>query len=387
MKRTFVLIAIFVTFNDGSAQNCQDIWLSLKNDPTTTMVVNWRTGVSGNSVVKYGKTTALGLIDSTNENVYFHHVELTGLERGQRYFYTVTTTGYDSSDMRWFRTHDGGKRDKFLALADLHHADTLAITVSKILERNHHKGLSGVLGIGDLVHTGDINDNWINLFTVMDTILSYTPIFPTIGNHEFNNSDDSCNTYKNYFDVPENGHRDWYYYFDFPNVRLISICRAIWYHLPRSGNDVAQLNFIINKLQNSPKIITFPMYHIPTIDARQWDLNTDAENIYFDDLFEGSGVSLVITGHYHWHSRSKRNVVTYVNVGHSAHYWHNISEYLPYQYNQFGQGTTARNGKGYNIIEIVDGVITEKAYDLDNAAAIDNISIIIRHSSIKNLGE
>jgi hypothetical protein len=53
--------------------------------------INWTTNLAGNSTVKYGNTTALGLKTSSASKVTKHSVALSSLSNGTRYYYNVTS--------------------------------------------------------------------------------------------------------------------------------------------------------------------------------------------------------------------------------------------------------------------------------------------------------
>lgn len=396
MKR-LLIVFLLIYGNALAVSNCDDVWLTYGDtSPENSIVINWHTHHNGNSIVEYGLTSGLGTTDSTTDDMTrFHHVELTGLSKGTKYFYKARSNGIDTSSIRWFTTDDGDYITKILAMGDTQHHDTLQVTIDSLLARNHHLGIDLFLHVGDIIHDADDSLEWeINgLFPILDTLIGYIPFIPCMGNHE-TSGDSAVSAYKNYFQLPSNGTDEYWYSFNYSKIHFVSSSRIgnediyqdFWVY-----EDKTQWNWLVNDLRTNNSNWKIVFYHIPTVHARQWAINTDAYNISLDSLLWANDVRLVLNGHMHYHERDIYDNVMYISVGHSAHYSHTFASegggghatYTTLFHSD--QDDKLNGGKGYNILEVSKNTIINKAYDWSGAAHIDSC-MIRRRANVSSSG-
>ena len=152
---------------------------------------------------------------------------------------------------------------------------------------------------GDLVNKPESDADWQEWFEAGSFILASMPNFFTPGNHEYARTMGLPHLTKFWdpqINLPQNGplgHEDVTYYFDYQNVRLISL-NSYWLV-------AQQANWLEKVLQDNPQQWTVVLFHYPVYSAT--GRGTDNLLRHWKPLLDKYGVDLVLQGHEHIYAR------------------------------------------------------------------------------------
>ncbi len=289
-------------------------YLSWRNDPTNSVVVNWwNPSATGDSSVDYGPTSSYGSTVTVPTITNVHHVELTGLTSGATYHYRVRSSdGTISSDAAFTVAVASPTSFKFAVFGDtqinydLHRAQS-----DHMLTKNP----LFVMHTGDMAQEGNNQTDWENLYKAEQNLSKSRVIMPTMGNHEVQ---PGSQPYYYFFDmyadglaVPDNGMAAYgprTYSFDYGNTHHIIISS---YQI----NAATEKDWIAADLADAnanPNIKwIFAYMHMPLYTAGQWAANKTALALW-GPVFDQYHVDIVFAGHNHIYERSypiKNNVI------------------------------------------------------------------------------
>ena len=295
----------------------------------TSALIVWTTSEAGMSEVRFGTSGSLdGTVVASSqlfiepelpddvaaevpENVaatyYVHVAELSGLEPGETYGYTVLSGGIDltSAESLSFRT-DSGPSDPTLSLLVFGDSGT---------------GLAAQLGIRDAmsdrdfdlaIHTGDVVyvygtyrqlDDYF--FAVYQELAAGTPFYPSIGNHDYLTL--RGQPYLDAFYLPENAvrpnHKERYYSFDFGPVHFVVLDTEIWSGFFNWGNAVDDMRtWLEDDLASTTQSWRIVYFHRPAFSSSNIRVERDPGEIL--QVLEQFGVDLVIAGDSHLYART-----------------------------------------------------------------------------------
>ncbi len=280
----------------------------LQNVTPTSMVIMWQTTEPGDSRVDFGLTSGYTqyVYDAALKQI--HEINVTGLNPNTLYHYRVTSnTGAQSvsSGDNPFRTAvTAGTPFRFAVYGDSRSQPTIH---SAVVEAITTSAPRFVLHTGDLTSNGTIDSYWqTEFFNPIASLLTKTPLFPSLGNHENNSL-----LYYTYFDLPNGGgdYNERWYSFDYGSVRFIVLDTDTSY-LPSS----AQYNWLVNELQTTAAEWIFIVHHHPAYSSGSHgsELNVQA---YLVPLYTTYGVDMVFNGHDHHYERSYKDGVYYIVTG------------------------------------------------------------------------
>jgi hypothetical protein len=252
----------------------------LQDATPTSIRIMWESSGGSESTVEWGLTTALGNTASGTSQTGFlltqiHDTQITGLQPDTRYYYRVKTGSAQSSIYNFITPplKNSEKAFNILLMSDMQQDsgnpsqyyemchDGVA---DYIIDLTGSSDIAAQIGCymipGDLVDNGLIYSQWENtFFDPCDNITPYTPLYPVLGNHEFNN-----NSYFKYFHLPENGtagYEEHWWYKDYSNVRIIGLDSNTGYQIQ------AQLDWlqnVLNEAATDPDIdFVFAQLHHP----------------------------------------------------------------------------------------------------------------------------
>jgi 3',5'-cyclic AMP phosphodiesterase CpdA len=170
-----------------------------------------------------------------------------------------------------------------------------------------------------MLHTGDIvyGDAGLaryerDFFGAYAELLKNVPVFPTIGNHEYQN--DRGAPYRQVFALPENGGADGaerWYSFDWGDVHFVAL------DTEQVGD--AQSAWLAQDLANNQLPWKVVYLHRPPYSSG-YHGSSPAVRKAFSALFEEHGVQVVFAGHDHDYERTRViNGVTYIVTGGGGH--------------------------------------------------------------------
>jgi len=260
-----------------------------------TMV--WETDIPGDSRVDYGPSTSPRFSVKSSEPVTRHVLTLTGLEPYTMVHYRVFTNRWPLWNEGTFRTAATPSQTVFSFAV---FGDTRSNPIA------HQQVVSSVLALApDLVlHTGDyvenglIPENWTTFFTVEQKLLSQTPLYGVMGNHE---SDSPL--YLDAFYFP--GNKLWYS-FDYGNIHFVALYaeKATPEEDPWLANDLAQTR--------QPWKVVF--LHYPLYSSGEHG-GEAALRKQLEPVFIKYGVDLVLCGHDHDYERLVVKDIVYIVAG------------------------------------------------------------------------
>jgi 3',5'-cyclic AMP phosphodiesterase CpdA len=274
----------------------------VQNLGRTSVTIMWRSETNVAQTVQYGRGPRV--YDQSfveQERTTQHEVTLTDLEPGAPYVYRIVESGLvvaDGPELR-FRTDAGRQQTMFEFFV------TGDIGVEDPSETHPHETQATIrtlsppadLGLlaGDIVYPdGDSRRYDAQLMTPWQDLLSNTPVWPALGNHDWGTNPDE--NFAKEWALPNNEH---YYSFDYGNAHFIALDtkRGSLY------DEAAQLAWLEQDLaRNTQATWTFVYFHYPLITCT-YKGNEPQMAAQLTPLFEQYGVDLVFTGHAHTYER------------------------------------------------------------------------------------
>lgn len=290
------------------------ILLTWQTDPKTSQTVTWRTDASVKSpqaqvavadpspnFTLYATTFHAETESLKTENgpVGFHSVNFTDLKPGTLYAYRVGDGTYWSE---WFQFRTEAEKQEPFSFIFLGDAQTDLFSLwSRTLRAAYAAAPQArfMVHAGDLVNKPESDADWQEWFEAGSFILASMPNFFTPGNHEYARTLGLPHLTKFWdpqINLPQNGplgHEDVTYYFDYQNVRLISL-NSYWLV-------AQQANWLEKVLQDNPQQWTVVLFHYPIYSAT--GRGTDNLLRHWKPLLDKYGVDLVLQGHEHIYAR------------------------------------------------------------------------------------
>jgi hypothetical protein len=298
---------------------------------SNSILIRWRTDVFVKGVVHYGSApdhldkTATDSMQATE-----HKVKLSGLEPRAKYYYSIGSrqdTLQAGSD-NYFVTLPAPGTDGFYRIACLGDCGNNSVNQRNVRDQiSHYLGnnyLDAWILMGDNTYTygrdAEFQSNFFNIYK--DTLLKRYPMFPSPGNHDYNDDKTAQDThdiaYYQIFSMPVDGeaggvpsHNQSYYSYDLGNIHFLSLDSYGREDSKRLYDTTgAQVEWIRKDLEaNKNKEWIIAYWHHPpyTMGSHNSDhteeLTLIREN--FIQILERYGVDLVLCGHSHDYERSK----------------------------------------------------------------------------------
>ena len=191
------------------------VYLTWKNDPTNSIVVNWwNPNVAGDSTVEYGLTPSYGSQVYNAALSKYHHVELTNLTPGATYHYRVKSSDGFTGDDATFNVPVQNKTSFKFAV----YGDTRGVELpgDSTIYHNRHQLLANwmaekdfefIIQTGDMANEGSVFTDWVNFFKSEVNLGKSKVVMPAIGNHEVQPSGQSYYYYTDLYSpvMPTNG--------------------------------------------------------------------------------------------------------------------------------------------------------------------------------------
>lgn len=309
-----------------------------------SIIVMWRTSNPTASTVWFG-TDSLALTQSVtvNGSTTNHMVKITGLNPSNRYYYAVgygNTQLVGGNSMHTFKTHPipgTSVPTRVWAIGDFGRGNSGQVAVKTSYEAyTGSRGTDVWLWLGDNAYQdGKDSDYQNHVFNVpgFSDIFSYTPFWPSPGNHDYNTVwsestllgipytnialSDHQGPYFDIVEVPRFGESGGYgsqlevfYSFDYGDVHFLSLNSEVFdYTLSYDGINQMKA-WIQNDLAQNTRKFTIAYFHQPPYskgshdsdDMYQLVMKAMREKII--PLLESYDIDLVICGHSHVFERS-----------------------------------------------------------------------------------
>jgi len=174
---------------------------------------------------------------SLGSGVYVYEATFNDLDADTIYRYTFTWAGGDEhtavqTARTWPEQEDIGDFS-FIVYGDnryqnsdptfnTYHRDVACLGILRGGCMSESEYPDFILHVGDFVYDGGHADEWIpHFFRPAGAVISRTPVFPCVGNHE----DDPASNYVELFNVPENAykaeHKERYYWFNYGDCYFV----------------------------------------------------------------------------------------------------------------------------------------------------------------------
>ncbi len=262
-----------------------------------------------------------------------HQIPLVGLTPGIRYAVQVGL-GRDLKALRvprlfgasWgpieFAAPMLGKPDfRFGVIGDSGFGDDETRELVQLMEGYE---LDFVLHTGDSVYNAGEESSPAEAFarkyfTMFEPLLLRNPIFPVLGNHDF--------------DQPVRTEGRPYFVRAFPALADLSVppsALGTWYSFERSGIQFIMLDsqtfhgsggrgeqtaWLKERLEDPSFRLSIPVFHTPPYTSGLHRSDGTALRLDWIELFQASGVLLVLSGHDHNYERIERDGMTYIVSG------------------------------------------------------------------------
>lgn len=305
MKRASMIYAIFIFFSltANLAAQCHTVvkgpYLSWSRDPKTTITIGWETGEKCIGRVNYGPTLDKIAFDAREySEATVHQVTLTGLKPGSRYFYVIANS--DARPCSFMTAPQKPRPFKAVVYGDTRsNPEKHAGVVEAILKYRPEF----VLNTGDLVWDGRLWEQWDDFFKAIGPLVSHTPYFSAIGNHER-----TAANYLLFFGFP--GNEQWYS-FDYSSAHFIVLNSNEDY-----SPDSDQYQWIKADLEKNQKPFAwrFVIMHHPAYSAGRYGSNEDVIRDLVP-LFVQNRVQAVFSGHDHNYQHHQQQGIHYIVTG------------------------------------------------------------------------
>ncbi len=288
-----LILALSILAQDAPTQ----IHLSYGSDPSTQMIVMWRTASSTSThQVKFGTTISLGATASGTAVGTLHTVSLDGLQPSTLYYYSCgSAAGWSAA--KTFRTAPASPQ-KFVIAA---YGDAGITSNSKavVAAVNGAKPDLVVL-LGDLSYAnGGSQKIWDTWFQNLQLAADHVPHMPSLGNHETYGND--LNTYLARFTLPNN--ERWYSY-NAGDLHLIAL-DSMSPLTPGSPQYEWLAADLAQAVQNPQIRWKIAYLHYPPFTSGMAHPNDGAAiRTHGVPLFDAYHVDLVLAGHEHNYERS-----------------------------------------------------------------------------------
>lgn len=301
-------------FDTVAAQAAAYVYLTWKNDPTNSVVVNWyNPNTPGDSNVQYGLTSGYGMSVYNPAVTQFHHVELASLAPGETYHYKVKSSdGFDNNDATFTVPLRNRTSFKFAAFGDNRGIDQPGDSTQYI---NRHTMLCNwmaardfdfILQMGDMVNRGNNVEDWTNFYKAEQNLSKSKVIMPSMGNHEIQGSGSEPYIYPDLYTagLPVNGtagNDGKVYSFNYGNAHFVCLASyrvSFATQAPWLEADLAAANA-------DPNIVwKFVFMHDPLYTAGVSHTGNKDELAAWGQIFDEQGVDMVFAAHNHFYERT-----------------------------------------------------------------------------------
>jgi len=368
----------FRTTDHPSTPAPDHVVLTWSGDPQTTQTVQWRTGIdTANGVLAYAKknsafdpadATSVGavtrkLVQNTLTNdpvIYWHTVELTGLDAGTTYAYAVGDGQGNWRETGEFTTAPAKAVPfSFFYMGDAQNGlDTWGHLIRKSFD--HRPDAAFYIMAGDLVNRGAERDDWDKLFANAEGIWDRRQVVPVPGNHEYQGGNPQW--YLDQFTLPDESPLGELSY-------TIRYSNALFIMLDSNRSIEEQADWLDEQLKSSDATWKIAVYHHPAYSSGK-DRDNKAVREKWGALFDKYHLDLALQGHDHAYLRTypmrdqkpvgsaAEGTIYIVSVSGTKYY-----EQGDFAYTQFGM----TNVSTYQVLDIkIDGNRLEYgAFDVD----------------------
>jgi hypothetical protein len=289
----------------------------LQNVTQQGISIMWKTAsLTASGTVHYGWTLGAYAqsVSSTNANGT-HTARITGLSPGETFYYYVEAdgdvVGQGDGNYRFTTAPAGDAPFRFCAYGDSRSNPDIHAAVVELISGY---APSFVIHTGDLTYDANAEEYDTDFFTPASLLLRNTPMFMSIGNHEY----DPISNYYDAFDLPTNNptETEAYYSFDYGPAHFVCLNSDMlpggWESDP--AKEAAQEAWLLADLSANTKPFTFVYFHRPPFTSSPGDVCQPALTEWVP-IFEQYNVTMVFNGHTHCYDAYRYGHVYYVIAG------------------------------------------------------------------------
>jgi hypothetical protein len=287
----------------------------------TSVIVHWRTDIASGSAMRYGVSP--GNLDRSVQRsalVTGHELRVTNLEPNTVYYYSIGTPAgavLAGPDIFFKTPPPVGKplATRIWALGDSGTANIDAENVRDAYYRGRGSAYTDLcLLLGDNAYNSGLDSEYQRaVFEMYSRLLPQMVVWPTVGNHETDQSStfDGTIPYYQIFTLPRNGEAggiasgtEAYYSFDYANIHFVCLDAMTSSRLPTGP----MLTWLEEDLASTGQEWIIAFWHHPPYSKGSHDSDASVrqteirENIV--PILESYGVDLVLCGHSHAYERS-----------------------------------------------------------------------------------
>lgn len=363
------------------------VMLNLKEDPGTTLAVNWRTDTTvAEGFVEYAVATAgtefresVKRLTASKEALVTKHLEepriaaryfsatIRGLEPARKYVYRV---GSEGSWSEWYQVQMPDVKSQKLSFLYFGDAQNDLKSMWSRVIREAYKSIPHIdfmLYAGDLINRHDRDLDWGEWFYAGNFIHATVPSVMTPGNHEYGRDGKLSPQWRAQFNLPTNGPKgleEVCYVVDYPNLKIISLDAEQIDESPQYREK--QALWLDSVLTNDPRKWTAITFHYPVFSTKANRDNVKLRD-RFKPIFDKHKVDIVLQGHDHAYGRG---MVNNVPTGYSVNDKNSGTMYVvsvsgPKMYDVSDDGwmdRRARNTQLFQIITIDGDVLSFQSF-------------------------
>ncbi len=266
----------------------------------TRITVCWETDAAAGGRVYYGGSP--DLLDQWVEDPAIstrHEVEIIGLEPDTVYFYQVTA-GADTGPVSYFRTAPDDPHSPF-SFGIIGDTRTNHTEHQMVIDMMRSWSPDFYVHSGDMVNTGGLLSDWDFFFAIETTLMQYSPMAPSLGNHELAGG----TFYDRFMALPLNLNViEDYYSWEYGSVHFLHLSTEF------SITDAnAQNTKIYQDLRKAaagypnPRFIVVVFHRPAYSNSRHGGDENYPYSTIWGPLFELADVAMVIQGHDHCYER------------------------------------------------------------------------------------
>ncbi len=187
--------------------------------------------------------------------------------------------------------------------------------------------LDFVIHTGDLVYHADENPSpqiayMEKLFRPLAPLFQQLPLYPVVGNHEYDAESRWEGAPYYYWAFPplgdpdfestaRGGRREWYA-FEYGSIQFIMLNSQTFFGQEGRAEQTA---WVVDRLDDDRFKLSIPVFHVAPYSGGLHLLDGLALRTEWGTLFEAAGVPLVLSGHDHNYQRLQVGRVTYIVTG------------------------------------------------------------------------
>ncbi len=299
----------------------------------TSIYIRWRTDVPCDSKINFGTNPANLNLSTTNTSPTTEHVvNITGLTKGTKYYYSIGTSAMTlqgDQDNYFVTNPDVGSTTpvRIWAIGDFGRSSNEQRAVRDAYETYSGNTHTNVwLWLGDNAYEdGTDSEYQTKVFNEYPRQFKKWVTWPTSGNHDLHtaNSANQSGPYYDNFTMPTHGeagglasNTEAYYSFDYANIHFVCLESYDAAYRATNGDMVAWLD---NDLAANSQTFTIVFFHHPPYSKGSHNSDSEIELIEMRSnivpILENYKVDLVLCGHSHAYERSMMLHGHYGNSG------------------------------------------------------------------------